>query len=91
MWHDNGWTSCNIGTSWLSLDIEDSERKRAIVSVPCAQHPGGRFAQENKGGVGCRWGLKGGDAEMGLHASSGKSLPGFLLRIINRLSMSGSR
>lgn len=30
-------------------------------------------------------------AKVGLHASSGKSLPGVLLRVINRLSMSGSR
>lgn len=36
-------------------------------------------------------GLESGGVEMGLHASSGKGLPGVLLRIINRLSMSGSR
>lgn len=50
--------------------------------------------KKRKRAVGCGWGsigMESGGTEMGLHASSGKSLPGVLLRIINRLSMSGSR
>lgn len=35
--------------------------------------------------------LEGGDAGKGLHARSGKKLPGVRLRITERLSMAGSR
>lgn len=35
--------------------------------------------------------LEGGDAGKGLHACSGKRLPGVRLRVTERLSMAGSR
>lgn len=86
------WSSCNARTLWYSR-ATNSDTQHAIVSVPCVQHPNEGFSQRERD-VGWRWGgggLEGGGAEMGLHASSGKSLPGVLMRIINRLSMSGSR
>lgn len=68
-----------IGSFSARRNIYNVTLVAVVPSVSIFRHVGGE-------GV-----LEGGDAGRGLHARSGKKLPGVRLRITERLSMAGSR
>lgn len=90
--------SCSFSTTYR-FNVYICRKKKYIehntdgsAVLPSAEYKALHLFMPMLKGVGVRgWCLEGEDAGMGLHACSGKSLPGVRLRIVQRMSMAGSR